>query len=236
MTVTADTPVGTLATAYPATIKVFQQYGIDFCCGGAMAVREACGGHDAPLANVIADLNAALGDHEPDAGPDWRLAPMSDLIAHVIATYHVPQRQEFARLEDMLQTVLRVHGDHWPQMLGAVANTFRTLRAEAEVHTRDEEEHVFPAMAELDRQPHAGADALDPLLDDLEREHIVMGALLADLTWHTHGFEAPADACATFQGLFHGLHALADDLKQHVALENHVLFPRAAALARTARR
>jgi polyferredoxin len=46
----------------------------------------------------------------------------------------------------------------------------------------------------------------------------------------TTGFEAPAWACATHTALFIGLRAFETDLKQHVHLENDVLFPRAIKL------
>ena len=34
MTITTSTLVADIATANPATIKVFQRHRIDFCCGG----------------------------------------------------------------------------------------------------------------------------------------------------------------------------------------------------------
>ena len=34
MPITPDTTVADIATAAPATIRIFQQHQIDFCCGG----------------------------------------------------------------------------------------------------------------------------------------------------------------------------------------------------------
>jgi len=44
--------------------------------------------------------------------------------------------------------------------------------------------------------------------------------------------DPPADACPTFRGLYHGLEELEREMHLHVHLENHILFPRAAALVR----
>ena len=44
---------------------------------------------------------------------------------------------------------------------------------------------------------------------------------------------AARDACPTFRGLYHGLAELEREMHLHVHLENHILFPRAAALARS---
>ena len=46
----------------------------------------------------------------------------------------------------------------------------------------------------------------------------------------TNHFEAPSWACATHIALFSGLSEFEADLKQHVHLENDVLFPRAIQL------
>jgi regulator of cell morphogenesis and NO signaling len=46
----------------------------------------------------------------------------------------------------------------------------------------------------------------------------------------TDGYTAPADACNTFRGLYHGLAELERALHEHIHLENNVLFPRAGRL------
>ena len=59
-------------------------------------------------------------------------------------------------------------------------------------------------------------------------------AALARIAELTDGHVPPADACPTFRGLYHGLSELEREMHVHVHLENHILFPRAAALARSA--
>lgn len=233
MTVTADTHVGALATEHPATIRVFQQYGIDYCCGGRLPIRDACREHGAPLDTVLSDLGSAL-DGSRNAAPNWRTAPLAELVRHILTEYHAPQRAEFTRLSAMLEKATRVHADRWPGLLTRIATTLDALRTEADAHTADEERRVFPAIVALEqfREP---SGSLARALDVLERDHQTMGALLADLEERTGHYRAPQGACNTVLGLYHGLAGLADGLREHVALENHVLFPRAAALARGSR-
>ena len=52
------------------------------------------------------------------------------------------------------------------------------------------------------------------------------GYALARLRELTGGYQAPVDACATFQALYEALPALESDLHEHIHLENNILFPR----------
>lgn len=42
-TSTTDRTVGQTAAEFPASVRVFEKHGIDFCCGGKIPVTEACG-------------------------------------------------------------------------------------------------------------------------------------------------------------------------------------------------
>jgi regulator of cell morphogenesis and NO signaling len=231
MTITPETQIAELATAHPATVRVFQRYGIDFCCGGRRPLERACDERGIAFEALRSEIEAALATEPTRPAIDWRAAPATDLIAHIVERYHAPQRDELARLEPMMTKVLRVHGDRWPAMLRPLAAAFDELKAEATSHTADEEERVFPMIAALEAHAVVDTAALADVVDNLEREHARMGALLAEIQRLTDGYQPPEGACNTFRALFHGLHELTDALHEHVHLENHVLFPKTAALA-----
>jgi regulator of cell morphogenesis and NO signaling len=65
----------------------------------------------------------------------------------------------------------------------------------------------------------------------MEQEHDDAGAALERIRRVTRNYTPPEWACPTFRGLYHGLLQLEQDMHQHVHLENHILFPRAATLA-----
>jgi regulator of cell morphogenesis and NO signaling len=67
----------------------------------------------------------------------------------------------------------------------------------------------------------------------MAQEHESADHKVAELHRLTHGFEPPAWACATHIALYAGLRAFEADLKQHVHLENDVLFPRAIEMEST---
>jgi regulator of cell morphogenesis and NO signaling len=64
----------------------------------------------------------------------------------------------------------------------------------------------------------------------MEQEHESADHVMRELVRITNHFEAPSWACATHVALFSGLREFEADLKQHVHLENDVLFPRAIEL------
>ena len=58
MTATTQT-VREIALEQPSSIRVFEQYGIDYCCGGRKPLAEACATRDIEVDAVIAALEAA---------------------------------------------------------------------------------------------------------------------------------------------------------------------------------
>jgi regulator of cell morphogenesis and NO signaling len=65
----------------------------------------------------------------------------------------------------------------------------------------------------------------------MEHEHDEAGGALVRLRMLSNGFTAPAGACNTFVAMLASLRELESDVHWLVHTENHVLFPRAVALA-----
>ena len=156
-------------------------------------------------------------------------------MRHISECYHAPQAMELERLNAMVDKVERVHGERWPALVPALAEIVRGLTHELSFHTNEEEDRLFPAIVALERKEHVELHGrtLDRFLERLEDEHFSVGRQLEQMRALTGGFLPPDGACNTFRGLYHGLEELSSTLKEHVHLENHVLFPRAAALGRT---
>jgi len=59
MTFTFNTTVGELARRSPAAIKVFQRYGVEFCCGGRQRLGQACLAHRLSYERLASEIVAA---------------------------------------------------------------------------------------------------------------------------------------------------------------------------------
>ncbi len=222
MNVTSTSRVGEIAARHPLATRVFARHNIDFCCGGGVALTDACAKRDLDTAVVLQEIEREIASPGADtASPRWTEAPVEELVAHIVSRYHDSLREELPRLESMARKVFRVHGDKDPERLGALLESFLRLQAEVVAHLRQEEESLFPSLL---RTAAGQAAELEPFVDD----HVRVGQELHRIRELTDGFRVPDGACNTWNALWHGLAALETDLHEHIHLENNVLFPRIA--------
>ncbi len=226
MEFTKDMHVSEAASSAPATIKVFQQHGIDFCCGGHRPISEACAEHGLDVDRVMAELAQSATSTTDER--NWQQASMADLVAHIQARFHQPLREELPRLSAMVDRVVERHGEHYPDMLLPLQREFRSLMTELLDHMAKEDQVLFPAIVAIDRgQALGGGSWIAGPVEVMEHEHVQADAALAAMRQVTGDYQLPPDACPTFQGLFYGLEQLERDMHVHIHLENNILFPRA---------
>lgn len=214
--------VGELAMQRPKSVKVLQKHGIDFCCGGGKQLADACAAAGIATESLLAEVSAA-----ESAGPGdrrWDLAPLPELVDYILATHHVGLPEELDRLVAMAERVLTVHGAKDPERLAEIYELTLGLRAELLPHMHKEEQVLFPWIKQ-----GIGAQAAAPI-QVMEMEHEEVGDMLHRLHDLTEHYVAPEGACATWRALYQGLGDLDADLKQHIHLENNVLFPRVLAV------
>ncbi len=59
-TISAERTVNEVIRSHPVTVAVFNQFGIDSCCGGATSIHEAALRDGADPEELLAALNQAL--------------------------------------------------------------------------------------------------------------------------------------------------------------------------------
>ena len=229
MNITRDTQVSAVATEMPATIRIFQEHGIDFCCGGKRPLAEACADRGLDVDALVAKLQRSIAG--ADAERNWQTAPLGKLIGHIQQRFHEPLRQELTRLAAMLAKVVSRHGDHLPETLGPLAATFSALHDDLLQHMTKEDVVLFPAIVAAETGDVAAASFVSQPIGVMEAEHEHAGLALAQMREITGGYTPPEWACPTFRGLYFGLAEFEREMHIHVHLENNILFPRAAAMA-----
>jgi regulator of cell morphogenesis and NO signaling len=232
MTIAPETTVAEIATEAPATIRIFQDHQIDYCCGGRIPLAQACAARGLDVGTVLHELQAAVA---PVAGePVWVNETLTALVRHIQSRYHEPLRLELPRLEAMLDKVVSRHGDHLPETLLPLQRAFKQLQAELLVHMTKEDRVLFPFIVRLESGEDVPVeDALEWIqspIAAMEADHDEAGLALAFIRDVTGSFAPPEWACPTFRGLYYGLSQLEADMHVHVHLENNILFPRAARL------
>src|SRR5262252_2132002 len=147
MTTTTQT-VRDIALENPASIRVFEAFGIDYCCGGRKPLAEACATKNIAVDEVIEALERAA---TAVVGPeDWTLKPLGALAAHIVNTHHVYVRKELPRLQELAEKVVRRHGDTQAE-LPAIQSKVAQLGEELLQHCSKEELVLFPYITKLER-------------------------------------------------------------------------------------
>lgn len=143
------------------------------------------------------------------------------LIAFIVARYHETHKRELPELIGLAARVEAVHREH-PAVPTGLAELLQRVLGELTVHMQKEELILFPAMG------NGGETRLTRAIAAMTDEHDEHGAQLRTLRRLTGDFAPPEGACATWRALYAGLGKFADDLVDHIEVENNVLFPRFA--------
>ena len=239
MTSTSTTQtVRDIALQQPTSIRVFEQYGIDYCCGGRKPLAEACAASNLEVDAVLAALELAANGPAP-AAADWSQSSLEALRGHIVATHHAYVRRELPRLTLLAQKVVNRHGDTHAEV-PVIQTTLAQLDDELTHHFAKEEAVLFPYIAELERsivagsaKPHSCFGTVSNPIAMMTEEHDAAGALLAEIRQLSHHFTPPIGACPTYHAFYDGLKEFEQDLHQHIHLENNILFPRAINLEAT---
>ena len=221
-----DRTVGEIVAENPSQARVFQAFGIDFCCQGGRTLREACTLKGIGLESVIEQLEAAFAVKTPLENNPALLPPV-ELIQHIVDKHHAYLRAELPRIHAMSERVAKVHGGHTPTLI-EVFEVFCAMEDELQGHMMKEEQILFPAIQAL--CTGSKVMPLDGPVACMLQEHDDAGQALARMRELTKGFTPPPDACNTYRALFAGLAELEEDLHRHIHLENSVLFPQAMEL------
>lgn len=228
-TVVASQSVGDLAVETPGAARVFEQMGIDFCCGGKKSLSDACKDKGIELKVVLQAIADQTPKNSPEA-PDrhWRQEPMQSLMSHIVERHHQYVRSETPRIENWLVKCVAAHGPHHPE-LSQIQRTFAAMVSEMAQHMAKEELILFPAIARA--EGGNGNASLAAPVRMMMTEHDDTGRALVEIRNFSGGkFAVPADGCSTYAALYRALDEFESDMRQHVHLENNILFPRALAL------
>jgi regulator of cell morphogenesis and NO signaling len=224
-----------IALEQPTSIRVFEEFGIDYCCGGRKPLAEACAVNNIAVDEVIAALERASQGPQPQT-ENWEARPLSTLARHIVQTHHAYIARETPRLAQLAAKVVNRHGDTKPELV-IIQEKLAALTEELTQHCAKEEIILFPyvekleyALATNSERPHGCFGSVINPIAMMTQEHDNAGELLADIRQLSDNFTPPVGACPTFLAYYNGLQEFEQDLHLHIHLENNVLFPRAVAL------
>jgi regulator of cell morphogenesis and NO signaling len=143
--------------------------------------------------------------------------PFDALIAQILARYHAVHRHERPALIRLARQVGTAHpGD--PAAPHGLADLPARMAWEMEAHMQKEEQGLFPM-----RRP--GGDALQVAMELMRHDHEEHAGRLNELAALTGDHAAPAAADEAWRRLCAGTAQFLAELREHLRLENDVLFP-----------
>ena len=224
----SESTVGSIVRDNPKTGRVFERFGIDFCCGGKRSLEEAVASASLDLDEVLEALRSAMADSARTSRErDCTRLSMEELVDHIVSTHHAYLGEELPRVGGMVEKVASVHGESHAELL-ELRDVYRAFAEELREHAQKEEQILFPAIREIERSEGAARfpfGSISNPIGAMEHEHDSAGGALKRMRELTDGFTPPAEACNTWLAMLEGLRDIEDDLHWHVHKENNVLFP-----------
>ena len=209
----ATRSLGEIAASLPGATAVFRRHKLDFCCGGSESLEEAVRHKGLALAPIQAEL-ASLSPGQAALPED-----VEDLIQIILERYHQVHRRELPELRALARRVESVHADHAAVPKG-LAEVLARLQSELESHMQKEEQILFPLMLS------GGSPMIVHPIAMMRHEHDEAGEDLKAVSKLTGDLTLPAEACNTWRALYAGLAKFAEDLTEHIHIENNILFPK----------
>ncbi|MGO9007798.1 MAG: iron-sulfur cluster repair protein YtfE [Beijerinckiaceae bacterium] len=205
--------LGDIAVSLPGSTAIFRRHKLDFCCGGSESLESAARKKGLDPASIEAEL-AHLSPQQ-NSIPD----SVEDLIHYILERYHQVHRRELPELRDLAIRVEQVHAEH-PTVPVGLSDLLARMHAELESHMQKEEQVLFPLMLA------GGNPMIVHPIGMMRHEHDEHGENLRALAALTGDMTVPDGACNSWRALYAGLAKLAEDLTDHIHIENNILFPR----------
>jgi regulator of cell morphogenesis and NO signaling len=233
---TSTQSIREIISTQASAAAVLERFDIDLCAHANESLNQACAGLQLSIDQVLEKLADAAANEHGAAPADPTAYSLGRLIQHIVRTHHQYVRRELPRLVQIAQKVTGRHSQRAPE-LKQVEELIGQLGREMVAHFAKEEQVLFPFVAQMEQNvavscaaPEACFRTVAQPIAMMITEHESAEGIVADIRDLTHGFTPPAWACASYVALYAGLREFAADLRQHVHLENDVLFPRAIEL------
>lgn len=224
--------VGELVAERISRSRVFEEFGVDYCCGGGDTLTNACNSKGISLDDVVAALETDDSAESPKETHDYNTMKLDALIDHIVSTHHAYLIEELPRLVGLAEKVANAHADNDSRVVELEVEV-RGLYEELMSHMGKEEQILFPVireLAETGKVPFMPFGTLANPIRMMESEHDAAGGGLTRIRELTDNYAEPDWACNTYRALMDGLRTLELDLHQHIHKENNILFPKGLAL------
>lgn len=227
--------IGEIVAEDYRTAKVFDKYGIDYCCGGKIPLSDICRDKGVSPEALLQEIDA-VKKTSLDKSLNYSSWTNSFLADYIINTHHTYLKENLDQIAAYTRKIADVHGEKHPEVR-EIADIFSKIVVDMYAHLREEEEVCFPAIRRVEDakklgKPPAVEDIaiISRTLERFDAEHNEVGEAAHKIRELSKDYSLPDDACNTFMITYQKLKEFEEDLHKHVHLENNVLFPKVSVL------
>lgn len=217
------------------TAKLFEKYGIDYCCNGNRPLKDSLSEKNIEIDTFIPELKKILGGDKSD-DQIFSLMDLVSLSQYIVNTHHKYVKEAIPVIETHLDKVVNAHSNNHPE-LNNIRHEFSLLAADMLAHMDKEEKILFPLIKYLveskrynEAPKSSGYGTVKNPIKKMEQEHQSAGNEMEIIHNLSNGFKLPEDACSTYTVTYKELEEFEKDLFKHIHLENNILFPKAIEL------
>src|SRR3954468_20988012 len=109
MSIAVERTVRDIALEQPSSIRVFERFGIDYCCGGRKSLTQACEELQLSVEQVTEKLKEASGLNDDEDLGQWQSTSLAKLIQHIVRRHRSFVKQEIPRLRMLVEKVCGRH-------------------------------------------------------------------------------------------------------------------------------
>ncbi|MFV0265717.1 MAG: iron-sulfur cluster repair di-iron protein [Draconibacterium sp.] len=234
MEINLNTSVGEIVKGNYKTARIFDQHKIDFCCGGAISVKDACVKANVSQEVLLEELETIFLTDDPDSKYIDSLG-LDQLSDYIVARHHSYVSQNIPFLQQKLQKLCDVHGENHPELF-KVKDLFSTAAGNLTMHMQKEELVLFPYIRKMVQYKNGDTSIANEFggvngpIEVMLQEHQAEGERFFEIADLTSGYTCPPDGCNTYRITYQTLSDFEQDLHRHIHLENNILFLKALAL------
>lgn len=223
--------IGEIAVKDLRKVEVFKKYGIDFCCGGKKTIAEVCAEKNIDATKVQTELRQIETENKASniSYNDWGIDFLAD---YIVNTHHNYVRKYLPELMTYASKVAQVHGSQHPELI-QIQKLVAEINNELTEHLAQEENVLFSYIKKIVEARKGNLPLLKQekdlagLIDELEKDHDLVGRAFDQIRELSKEYTLPSDACASYKLLYKMIQEFEDDLHLHIHLENNILFPKA---------
>jgi regulator of cell morphogenesis and NO signaling len=108
--------IGEIVAADFRTAKIFENHGIDFCCGGKNTLETICAEKGLELVSLSRELEAVHSE-TTDRSQNYSSWSLPFLADYIVNTHHAYLKENDEQIAAYARKMSGVHGSHHPEVI-----------------------------------------------------------------------------------------------------------------------